>query len=75
MTAKGDVSFYVPAVPLTGETDICGAGDTFMAAFATAFATGVPLEEAAAFACRAAAIVVKKLHTTGTASWAELQQN
>ena len=63
---------HVPAVNVTGEIDICGAGDTFLSAFACATAAGVPLKEAAAFACKASSIVVKKLKTTGTASPEEL---
>ena len=57
------------------ELDICGAGDTFMAAFTCAYTAGASLNEAASLACRAAAIIVKKLHTTGTASWQELVLN
>ncbi|MBR4899660.1 MAG: hypothetical protein IKZ46_01855 [Victivallales bacterium] len=65
---------HVPAIAVTGEIDICGAGDTFLSAFACATATGVPLKEAAAFACKASSIVVKKLKTTGTASPEELMK-
>ena len=71
--ADGGYISTIPAVPLEGELDICGAGDTFMAAFACAYSAGASLNEAASLACRAAAIIVKKLHTTGTASWQELE--
>ncbi len=63
---------HIPAVHIIGETDICGAGDTFLSAFACAYAAGIPLKEAATFACKASSIVVKKLKTTGTASPEEL---
>lgn len=63
---------HVPAVKVTGEIDICGAGDTFLSAFACATAAHFPPDEAAAFACKASSIVVKKLKTTGTASPEEL---
>lgn len=72
ISPDGIVSQHIPAVKVTGETDICGAGDTFLSAFACALATGISLPKAAAFACKAASIVVKKLKTTGTASPEEL---
>ena len=70
--ADGDVAAHIPAVRLEGEIDICGAGDTFMAAFACAYSSGATLNEAAALGCRASAVTVKKLHTTGTACWDEI---
>ena len=74
VTADGECTAHVPAVQVTGETDICGAGDTFLAALACATAAGAALNEAAVLACRASSIVVKKIRTTGTASWPELYQ-
>ena len=75
ISQDGIASQHIPAVKVTGETDICGAGDTFLAAFACATATGLPLPQAAAFACKAAAIVVRKLKTTGVASPEELMES
>ncbi len=72
VTADGNETSHIPAIQLTGEIDICGAGDTFLAAFSTAFASGATLNDAASFACAASSIIVKKIHTTGTASWNEL---
>jgi rfaE bifunctional protein kinase chain/domain len=72
VSSDGVEAEHVPAVQVIGETDICGAGDTFLSAFACAYAAGIPLKEAAAFACKASSIVVKKLKTTGTASPEEL---
>ncbi len=72
VSSDGVEAEHVPAVKVTGETDICGAGDTFLSAFACATAAGVPLKKAAAFACKASSIVVKKLKMTGTASPEEL---
>ena len=72
ITADGKETTHIPAIPLTGEIDICGAGDTFLAAFSTAFASGASLNDAASLACAASSIIVKKIHTTGTASWDEL---
>ena len=72
VSSDGVEAEHVPAVKVTGETDICGAGDTFLSAFACATAAGVSLKKAAEFACKASSIVVKKLKTTGTASPEEL---
>ena len=72
ISPDGVAAEHVPAVSVTGEIDICGAGDTFLSALACATAAGVPLKEAAAFSCKASSIVVKKLKMTGTASPEEL---
>ncbi len=72
LLAEGDAVRHIPAVEVTGEIDICGAGDTFMAAMASALAVGAPLSEAASLGCRAASVVVKKLQMTGTATWNEI---
>ncbi len=63
---------HVPAFPVAGETDICGAGDTFLSCLACASAAGFPLVDAARLACAAASVTIRKLRTTGTASRAEL---
>lgn len=61
-----------PALPVRGEIDIVGAGDSVSANLATALAAGAGLGEALELANAAASIVVHKLGTTGTASVAEL---
>ena len=63
---------HVPACKVTGEIDFCGAGDTFLSCLACATAGGFPLTDAAALACAASAVTIKKLKTTGTATRAEL---
>jgi len=73
VTANGNETAHIPAIPVTGEIDICGAGDTFLSAFSTAFAAGASLNDAAALACAASSIIVRKIHTTGTATWQELE--
>ena len=73
ITANGNETTHIPAMPVTGEIDICGAGDTFLSAFSTAFAAGASLNDAAALACAASSIIVRKIHTTGTATWPELE--
>lgn len=53
--------------------DVTGAGDTVMAALATAFASGMSLQESMAIANHAASIVVRKVGTS-TVSKAELDE-
>ena len=68
----GGRSFSVPAVRIEGPVDICGAGDTSLAAFACALAAGADAETAARFAALASAVTVQKLGQTGTATEEEL---
>jgi sugar/nucleoside kinase (ribokinase family) len=56
-----------------GEIDFCGTGDSFQAGLACAMAAGLPLAEAAIIANACAAVTIRKLHTTGTASRKELE--
>ena len=58
----------IPAYPVTGPIDPCGAGDSCSAAIACAMATGASLEEAAAFGNLIASITVQQIGVTGTAS-------
>lgn len=75
---KGSIIFSnneitkIKPVPVEGEIDICGAGDSFLAAFSLAMATGVGEIVSAEFASMAAAVTIRKIGTTGTASAAEL---
>ena len=52
--------------------DTCGAGDTFLSALSSAFATGIDLADAAELANAACAVTIRKIGTTGTASRAEI---
>lgn len=61
-----------PTVPAEPPVDIVGAGDTFLSAFACAFAAGAPGAEALAFANLASGVTVKKIGTTGTATGEEI---
>lgn len=70
--AVGGTIEYIPTVPAPPPIDIVGAGDCFAAAFTTARAAGASGPEAAAVANLAAAVVVRKLNTTGTASAQEI---
>ncbi len=59
---------HVPALPVRGEIDIVGAGDSVTANLASALAGGATLREASEIAMLASSIVIHQLGTTGTAS-------
>ena len=64
----------IPGLLILGQTDPVGAGDSSLAAFATAVAGGTTLADAARFGGFAAGVTVQKLHQTGTASPAEIME-
>lgn len=68
----GDNIFHMPANKIMPPIDFCGAGDTFLSTFSCAVAAGATLYEAAALANIAAAVVIRKIGITGTASKEEI---
>lgn len=72
--APGGQVEHVPALPVRGEIDIVGAGDAVSANLAAAIAAGASLREALELAAAAAAVVIHKLGTTGTATILELRE-
>jgi rfaE bifunctional protein kinase chain/domain len=62
------MSVYIPSREVVPPIDICGAGDTFLSAFACALVAGAEPREAASFANIAADVTIKKIGITGTAS-------
>lgn len=72
-TANGATT-HVPALPLRGEIDIVGAGDSVTANLATALAAGATLAEALELATLASSLVIHQLGTTGTASVSQMRQ-
>ena len=64
----------VPGIQMLGKTDPVGAGDTVVAALAAMLGCREDVELAARMANLAAAVTVRKLHTTGTATPAELRE-
>lgn len=62
----------VPALIEPGPVDIVGAGDSVMAGIACALGAGATFVEAASLGNLAAAVTIKKIGTTGTASPAEV---
>ncbi len=69
---QGAAPVHRDALPLRGEIDIVGAGDSVMANLAAALAGGATIGEAVEFAVTASSIVIHQLGTTGTASPAEI---
>lgn len=62
----------VAGLPLSGELDTVGAGDTVVAAFGAAWGAGATPAQALEVANLAAAVTVQKLRQTGTASLEEI---
>ncbi len=64
----------VPAYPVSGPIDPCGAGDSCSAAIACAITAGQPHDVAAAFGNLIASITVQKLGMTGSATPDEVRE-
>jgi bifunctional ADP-heptose synthase (sugar kinase/adenylyltransferase) len=64
----------IPAYPVTGPTDIVGAGDSTSAGIACAVMAGVTFEQAAAFGNLVASITIQQIGVTGTASPDQVRQ-
>jgi len=71
-TAKGYQ--HVPAVPVEGEIDIVGAGDSVMAGVVSALGSGAEPEEAGLLGNIVASITIQQIGTTGTASPAQVRE-
>ncbi|MCE2851071.1 MAG: PfkB family carbohydrate kinase [Chloroflexaceae bacterium] len=67
-----NASTEVSAIPVDAPIDVVGAGDSVMAALAISSASGARLAEATQIAMLVAAVTVRKIGTTGTASIPEL---
>ena len=64
---------HIRAYPAQPPFDICGAGDTFLSAFACACGGGSDLSDAARLGNMASSITIRKLGMTGTASREEIR--
>jgi len=62
----------VPAVPVPGPIDVCGAGDSAMSGLIATLVAGGTLAEAALVGNLAASITIQQLGVTGTASRAQV---
>ncbi len=63
---------HVPAVPVTGPIDVCGAGDSTMSGLIATLCAGGTLAEAALVGNLTASITIQQLGVTGTASRAQV---
>jgi rfaE bifunctional protein kinase chain/domain len=64
----------IPAVPVSGEIDIVGAGDSVMAGLASALCCGAAPDEAAFLGNLVASITIQQIGTTGTATPAQVRE-
>lgn len=65
--AKSVLVRDIPAYPVTGPIDICGAGDSTSAGITSAMVSGLTHEQAAAFGNLVASITIQQIGVTGTA--------
>lgn len=71
-TQPGTPLLQVPPVPVDGQIDIVGAGDSFLASLSLALCSGAELDEAALIGNLAASIVIQQIGITGTANRAQI---
>ena len=62
---EAGMGIAVPAIPVSGQTDVCGAGDMFTSAFVSTLTAGASMEQAGQIGNIAAAICVGQLGTSG----------
>jgi rfaE bifunctional protein kinase chain/domain len=65
---------HVPGIPVSGEIDVVGAGDSVMAGIMAGLCAGGSAAEAAFIGNMAASITIQQVGTTGTASREQLRQ-
>lgn len=65
---------HIPTVPVTGEIDIVGAGDSTTAGIVSSLCAGASPIEAAEIGCLVASLTVQQIGVTGTASPDQLRQ-
>jgi len=65
---------HVPAVPVSGQIDVVGAGDSVMAGVASALCCGATPAEAALLGNLVASITIQQIGTTGTATPAQVRE-
>lgn len=72
--ADSKTVIHIPPCEVTPPIDICGAGDTFLAAYSCAIAAGAKPWETAYIANLAAAVTIAKVKITGTATPEEIRK-
>ena len=66
--AREGAGSLLPAYPVSGPIDICGAGDSCSAGITSAVVSGLTHEQAAAFGNLVASITIQQIGVTGTAT-------
>ncbi|MCS7309552.1 MAG: PfkB family carbohydrate kinase [Armatimonadetes bacterium] len=74
LVVEGQEVAHVPAVPVRGEIDIVGAGDSTSAGMVCALCSGASLIEAAQVGQLVASITIQQIGTTGTATREQVLQ-
>lgn len=74
MICGNSATTHIPGIPVTGEIDSVGAGDSFAAGFTAAKCAGASDEEAGFMGVVTASITIQKIGTTGTASPEEIRK-
>ncbi len=74
LVCADEKAIQIPTLPVTGEIDPVGAGDSVAAGIVASLCTGASLELAAFMGMVVASITIQKIGTTGTASPAEIRQ-
>ena len=74
LACDADSATHVPGLPVSGPTDIVGAGDSATAGIVSALCAGATLAEAALFGNLVASITIQQLGTTGTATPGQVLQ-
>jgi bifunctional ADP-heptose synthase (sugar kinase/adenylyltransferase) len=64
----------IPAVPITGPTDIVGAGDSVMASIGASLSVGASLIEASIIGCVTASLIIQQIGTTGIATRQQIME-
>ena len=67
-------SLIIPAIPISGPTDIVGAGDSVMAAAGAALSVGASLLEAAIIGNLTASLIIQQIGTTGLATRPQIRE-
>ncbi len=68
LVVEGEEITHIPAVPVSGEIDIVGAGDSVTAGIVPSLCVGASCVEAAFIGNLVASVTIKQIGTTGTAT-------
>lgn len=71
--SANEKALLIPAYPVSGPIDICGAGDSCSAGITSAVVSGLTHEQAAAFGNLVASITIQQIGVTGTATPAQVR--